>query len=210
MGLFTPGFIQTISFLSLYLVMILGNTGFILILKERADEELIYMAYYDELTQTLNRRTFISRAEQIIAQCIKNQEHLSFILFDIDHFKNFNDTYGHDAGDRILQDLTQRISQFLGSTNLIGRYGGDEFALLLYGMDKNETEKYLEQIMGLVAEADIPGVSEKYTISMGVINLIPNKHTELDSLYAFSDKALYQAKHNQRNCICFGDIMVEQ
>ncbi|WP_042356820.1 GGDEF domain-containing protein [Bacillus rubiinfantis] len=168
------------------------------------------MAYYDELTQTLNRRTFIYRAEQIIARCVKNKEHLSFILFDIDHFKNFNDTFGHDAGDRILKDLSERIRQFLGSAYLIGRYGGDEFALLMYGMDKYETEKYLEQIMELVSEAEIPGVSERYTISMGVINLIPSKHTDLDSLYTFSDKALYQAKHNNRNCMCFGEIMEEQ
>lgn len=205
MGLFTPGLIQTISFLSLYLVMILGNTGFILVLKERADAELIQMAYYDDLTKTLNRRTFVTRAKQVLAQCEKERKYVSFILFDVDHFKQFNDSYGHDAGDRILQDLSQRINQLLDPQFLFGRYGGDEFALLLTGLDQNESVKKLEQIKELITQAEIAGVPEKYFISVGIINLIPDKETELEDLYVWCDKALYQAKRNGRNCISCGN-----
>lgn len=210
MGLFTPGLIQTISFLSLYLVMILGNTGFVLILKERADAELIHMAYYDELTQALNRRTFVIRAKQVLAQCSKEKELVSFILFDIDNFKKFNDSYGHDAGDRILQDLSQRVNQSLEPQCLFGRYGGDEFAIVLIGLDLNESVKKLEQITELINEADIAGIPERYSISIGILNLIPNKLTKLESLYICCDKALYQAKRNGRNCICCGDFQEVQ
>ena len=204
MGLFTPGLIQTLSFFSLYLVMILGNTGFILILKEKADAELIHMAYYDELTQTLNRRTFVARTKQEMVRCVKEGEFLSYILFDIDYFKKFNDLYGHDAGDRILQNLSQMINQFLSPQHLFGRYGGDEFAILLTGLTPNESVKLLEQIMEKISLAEVEGVPEKYSISIGIITLIPDKQTKLETLYVCCDKALYEAKHNGRNCICHG------
>lgn len=206
MGLFTPGLVQTLSFLSLYLVMILGNIGFILILKERADAELIHMAYYDDLTQALNRRTFVTRAKQVLLQCSKERKLVSFILFDIDHFKQFNDGYGHEVGDRILQDLSQRINQSLDSQSLFGRYGGDEFAILLTGLNQDESIKKLEQINELIAQAEITGVPEKYSISVGIITFVPDKFTKLESLYVSCDQALYQAKRNGRNCICCGDF----
>ncbi len=123
--------------------MILGNTGFILLLKEKADAELMHMAYYDDLTQALNRRTFVSRTKQVIAQCSKEKKLNSFILFDVDNFKKFNDNYGHDAGDRILQDLSQH--QLLDPQDLFGRYGGDEFAILFTGLDEKESVKKLEK-----------------------------------------------------------------
>lgn len=205
MGLFTPGLIQTLSFLTLFLVMILGNTGFILILKERADDELIRMAYYDDLTNTLNRRSFITRAKETLSHCVKEQTYLSFILFDIDYFKKFNDLYGHEAGDRILQDLSMRINGFLGPHDLFGRYGGDEFAILFTGLNQKETGNKLEQIRELLELAKIDGVPERYSISIGVITLIPTKQTDLETLYVFCDKALYEAKHNGRDCIACGD-----
>lgn len=205
MGLFTPGWIQTISFLSIFLVMLLGNIGFILILKERADAELIHMAYYDDLTQALNRRTFVSRSKQMLTTCSKERKNVSFILFDIDHFKKFNDNYGHDVGDRILQDLSQRINQSLDSDSLFGRYGGDEFAIFLTGLDQNESINKLEKMKQLIADAEIPGIPEKYSISIGVITLIPDHSTKLESLYVCCDKFLYQAKDNGRNSICYGE-----
>ncbi|HWL23762.1 MAG TPA: GGDEF domain-containing protein [Ureibacillus sp.] len=206
MGLFTPGFIQTLSLLSIYLIMIVGNIGFILILKERADAELVHMAYYDDLTQALNRRTFVARAKQDLVQSAKAKSKISFILFDIDHFKHFNDSYGHEAGDRILQDLSHRIHQSLDSNFLFGRYGGDEFAILLTGLSQEETEQRLNQATDLIEQAELEGISEKYSISLGVITLIPDKDTTLESLYVSCDKALYEAKHKGRNCICFGHL----
>ncbi|WP_186278765.1 GGDEF domain-containing protein [Lysinibacillus sp. BW-2-10] len=206
MGLFTPGLIQTVSFLALYLVMILGNTGFILVLKERADQELVRMAYYDDLTHTLNRRTFVDQAKEIISKCAKDNKPLSYILFDVDHFKKFNDGYGHDAGDRILQDLSKRIQQLLEPQDLFGRYGGDEFAILLPELNEKESVEKVEQITNYLSKAEIAGVSEKYSISVGVITVVPDKETKIESLYVSCDKALYQAKHNGRNCICCGEL----
>jgi diguanylate cyclase (GGDEF)-like protein len=201
MGLFTPGLTQTISFLSLYLVMILGNTGFILILKERTDEELVHMAYYDELTQTLNRRTFVSRGKQRLHECSKENKLLTFVLFDVDHFKKFNDQYGHDAGDRILRDLSDRINRFIGSNHLFGRYGGDEFAMLLTGMDRKESVQYLERIREIIAESNIPTIQKQYTLSIGGVTLSPKADTLWEDLYISCDQALYKAKNNGRNCI---------
>lgn len=205
MGLFTPGLIQTISFLSVYLVMILGNTGFILILKEQTDEELVHMAFYDELTQTLNRRTFVSRGKQRLQKCLKENKSLTFVLFDIDHFKKFNDQYGHDVGDKILRDLSDRINGYIGSNQLFGRYGGDEFAMLLTDMDMQESIEYLERIREVISESNIPNVQNKYTLSIGVIPLIPDADTLWEDVYISCDRALYQAKNNGRNCIFCGE-----
>lgn len=210
MGLFTPGITQTISFLSLYLVMILGNTGFILILKEQTDEELVHMAYYDELTQTLNRRTFVSRGKQRLQECSKDNKLLTFVLFDVDRFKKFNDQYGHDVGDRILKDLSDRINGFIGSSHLFGRYGGDEFAMLLTDMDMKASVEYLERIREVIAESNISNVQMKYTLSIGVITLIPDAGTLWEDLYISCDKALYKAKDSGRNCIFCGEYKRER
>ncbi|RKJ39573.1 GGDEF domain-containing protein [Butyricicoccus sp. 1XD8-22] len=146
------------------------------------------------------------RAKQALSQCSKEKKLISFILFDVDNFKNFNDSYGHDAEDRILQDLSKRIHQLLDSHDLFGRYGGDEFAILLTGLDEQESVKNLEQMKVLIGEAELTGIPEKYFISMGIINLVPDKQTKLENLYVSCDKALYEAKGKGKNCIISGKL----
>lgn len=204
MGLFTPGLYQTLSFLALFLVMFLGNTGFILLLKERADRELIIMASIDELTNTLNRRTFIDRAKNLLEDFAKTKNPVSMILFDIDHFKEINDTHGHDIGDRVLQHLSGQIKQQLGSANLFGRYGGDEFAIFLPGMDEVRSTQFAEAIQHSIDSFSMGNVQVPYTLSMGILTVIPDHRSQLDSLYIQCDKALYRAKEEGRNRVCRG------
>lgn len=201
MGLFTPGIIQSFSFLAIYIVMILGNTGFILLLKEDTDKELVRIASYDDLTQTLNRRTFISRGKQCINDCAKEKKPISLLLLDIDHFKKINDSNGHVVGDQVLIDLSARINKLLGPKDLFGRYGGDEFAILLPGVDETHSTEFAEQIRMKIEEADIAGILLYYTLSLGVLTVIPDEHTELERLYIVCDKAQYFAKQNGRNCV---------
>ncbi|MWV45642.1 diguanylate cyclase [Paenibacillus sp. HJL G12] len=199
MGFFTPNVYQALSFLSLYLIMILENTGFILLYKEQADERLIQMATSDDLTGTLNRRTFIEQAESYLTQLSRSRSSVSFILFDIDHYKNINDTYGHIAGDRVLASMSALIKEKLKDVGLFGRFGGDEFAILLPGMDEKQSGEAAEQLRQAVERMQVSSIPVNFTISMGIVTLDRRFEPDVSKLYKWCDQALYEAKRQGRN-----------
>ncbi|MFC5701434.1 GGDEF domain-containing protein [Cohnella faecalis] len=199
MGLLSPNLFQTVSFLGLYLLMILGNTGFALMSKEKTDGELLRWASLDDLTGVMNRRAFGEAAEKTISGLKKAGQPFSFILFDIDEFKAINDEFGHDAGDRVLQHLTAEIKGRLGSEDLFGRFGGDEFAILLPGQNEERSRGTAERLRSAIESASFEGLPLRYTISLGVVTIEPNKTVQLSQLYKWSDLALYDAKKKGRN-----------
>ncbi|USB33051.1 GGDEF domain-containing protein [Paenibacillus sp. YPG26] len=201
MSLFYPGIYQNLQFISLYFIMILGNTGFILLSKERADDSLIRLASYDDLTEVLNRRTFIQQAEAEIKQLAGKSEPVSFILFDIDEYKTINDTYGHDVGDQVLKYMSKLVQDNLGTRGFLGRYGGDEFAILLPGHQGIEAEKIAEQLRTSISRSRLTGFSLKFTVSMGLVTVRATADTRVNRLYLLSDQALYEAKRGGRNRI---------
>ncbi|WP_274308853.1 sensor domain-containing diguanylate cyclase [Solibacillus daqui] len=203
---YNPGFYQLISLLTIYLVTNLGNLGFILLIKEKADHELIRLACYDDLTGTLNRRTFTEKANKYLTVYSKKGQPLSYLLFDIDNFKTINDTYGHHVGDQVLQDLTTRIMLHLGKEDLFVRYGGDEFGILIPGKDETDSNEIAEQILQTLNGAISQSLPVTYTISLGVLTVYPDKYMQLETLYTTCDKALYNAKNNGRNGIFRGHI----
>lgn len=208
MGLFTQSFSQSFSLLMVFFVMFSTNTGFILLLKEKADEELMRLASYDDLTSSMNRRTFILNAAQTLETYAKKKESVSYLLFDIDYFKLINDQYGHEIGDRILQDMSGKIRSLLEKNQLFGRYGGDEFAILLPGMDQDEAFSAAEMIRTTIlvsTKEELP----VYNVSIGLVTIIPDRTTEMSQLYIESDKALYTAKANGKNCVYARDLNAE-
>lgn len=206
---FTPGYFQTLSFIGLYLVMLIGNTGFILILKEQADEELIRLASYDDLTGALNRRRFFAEAEKCISACLKDKKPISLLLFDIDHFKKINDKYGHDVGDHVLRELSLKIHDYLGKENYFSRFGGDEFAILLPETDEQQSMKIAREICMRIENESLVEWDFSYTLSMGILTTVPTIDTELEMMYIACDKALYEAKRSGRNGVSRGFLHTE-
>lgn len=209
MTVFIKDIYQTGPLVLISMLMILGitSTGFAILSKEQIDLELIKLASTDELTGIFNRRTFIISAKRSIAYFVRRKEPISFLLIDIDNFKNVNDTYGHNIGDITLRDFADKTKEQLREYDLFGRYGGDEFAILLPGSDKNDSYNIAERIRKAIEESSINECATiKYTVSIGIISMIPDEKTDITMLCKLSDKALYKAKANGRNCVIITNL----
>lgn len=189
-------------FLMLYLVMFAGGIGFILLDKEKMDQEIKKAAYFDGLTQILNRRTFILRSKEIISLSAKKGEKVSCLMIDIDNFKKINDEHGHHIGDVVLVHFANTVKKSLRDNDLFGRYGGDEFAILLPRSNEEQSTLIAERLRQVIEDSIVEVNPEiKYTISVGVATIIPDRQTEVDFLYKLSDNALYLAKEQGKNCV---------
>ncbi|MES9996690.1 diguanylate cyclase [Desulfovibrio aminophilus] len=193
---YTQGIDQTIAGLLLYLVMLVGSVGFVLLNKERADAELRRAATVDGLTQALNRVTFLARAGELTAMAARTGAPLSLLMLDLDHFKVVNDTYGHAVGDEVLRDFSARVRSRLRPYDLFGRYGGEEFCVLLPATGAQAAVGVAERIRTSMPREPFRNLPA-YTVSIGVATL--GEHSTLDDLLRESDLAMYQAKAQGRD-----------
>ncbi len=166
--------------------------------------ELSQLAERDGLTGLYNRRSYDEYAERIWRQSRRENEQLTLILIDIDHFKAFNDRYGHQAGDDALKAVASII--LLGAQrplDFAARYGGEEFALTLYGPAHEFGLEQPEQLREAVRDLKIPhadSTSDQYlTVSIGVALVMPGSDRSLTGAIQMADEALYQAKEEGRN-----------
>ncbi|MGK7924901.1 MAG: diguanylate cyclase [Spirulina sp.] len=171
---------------------------------EQTNRELERIAAIDELTQIANRRKLEHYLHQQWHYAKEENICLSFILCDVDYFKYYNDTYGHQAGDDCLQQVAQFLDRVLRDTNaLVARYGGEEFAIVLTNIEAIEAIKISENIReGLAALKLVhahSSVSNYVTMSMGISCLIPTSELSESDLVAQSDEALYRAKQEGRD-----------
>ena len=204
MTLMSNNIYNVLAFICLYLIMLIGNIGFILMAKEKSDLELIRVATYDELTDIFNRRAFLLRAKENISLFSRRKEPISFFLIDLDNFKKINDDYGHFVGDMILKDFAWTIKRQLRDYDLFGRFGGEEFTVLLPGTDEKVALEIAERLRRITENTSVSvGIKHiiKYTISIGIVTVIPDESTSIDTLYKLSDDALYAAKGKGRNRI---------
>jgi diguanylate cyclase (GGDEF)-like protein len=171
---------------------------------KRAEAELIRIATHDKLTGLLNRREFETRMEATLRMAQRHALPLSVCICDIDHFKSVNDTHGHQAGDLVIAGFATIIRARLRSTDLAGRYGGDEFCLLFPGASTGQAVEALERIRREVEhwQAELPnGDSVHITGSFGVAEC--KGCTRATELIAAADRALYEAKRHGRNRVYF-------
>ncbi|NJN21246.1 MAG: diguanylate cyclase [Leptolyngbya sp. RL_3_1] len=163
------------------------------------NSKLLQYAYIDGLTCLPNRRYFNQR----LADSQDEKQQVSIILCDVDHFKAFNDNYGHPAGDVCLQKVAYAIQQAVRRQDVISRYGGEEFAVILQNTPDEIAYEIAERMRSKVQESQIPhdfsGVSKYVSISCGVASRAADDSGPISKLLVASDKALYRAKRAGRN-----------
>lgn len=176
-------------------------------------EELSRATLEDGLTQVYNRRYFERSMESELDRSRRDQRPCGLVLLDIDHFKQFNDTYGHDVGDIVLKSVASTIKKMLRSTDTVSRVGGEEFAIIVPNTFRLDAGFLAERVRSSVEELniDVEGHGAlQVTISLGVAMNDPKEMTSLDELYKQADNALYDAKNNGRNCVKFSVTEAEQ
>ncbi|MCP4078003.1 MAG: diguanylate cyclase [Gammaproteobacteria bacterium] len=156
----------------------------------------------DELTQLPNRRNFYMTLENELNRAKRHSLPFSVAYMDLDYFKQVNDSYGHDAGDTVLQSVAKIISANLRGCDLIGRVGGEEFCFCLIGTDADKVISACNRYRTLIEGLSIQTGDQvlKITASFGTTTFIPGSD-DSSSLIARADKALYQAKEMGRNCV---------
>lgn len=166
-----------------------------------AHAEVERLALTDELTGVPNRRHFLSRMEQEYERAKRYRHPLSLAMLDLDHFKRVNDLHGHPAGDLVLKHFAGLLRDQLRSEDLVGRLGGEEFALLLPETEQEGALQVLERIRQRLAGSALDNIASgfAYTFSAGVAMLLPNEAPPCKDWIREADQALYQAKNAGRN-----------
>jgi two-component system, cell cycle response regulator len=164
-----------------------------------ANATLHYAATHDYLTQTWNRAEILSFLRRELVRSRRTGTPLGVILVDVDHFKKINDTFGHQTGDVALQEVAKRFSNSLREYDGVGRYGGEEFLLVLPGCDMTTTIRRANDIRLLISGDPVPTSTNpvNVTVSMGVA--VADASSTDESLLQYADTALYEAKRNGRN-----------
>lgn len=171
---------------------------------QAANAELEQLATLDGLTQVANRRKFDDYLEQEWRRAARSQQPLSLIMFDIDAFKRYNDTYGHPAGDACLTQVAQIVAVTVErATDLVARYGGEEFAVVLPNTSLPDAVAIAAQFHRAIKALAIPhkssAVGPIVSISLGVASLVPTAAGSPEDLIARADRALYAAKQQGRD-----------
>jgi two-component system, cell cycle response regulator len=168
-------------------------------------EELRFQATRDYLTKLWNRSSILDLLEKELARSQRESTALGVVLADIDHFKSINDSFGHLTGDVALQTVANRMSQQIRPYDSVGRYGGEEFLILLPGCDMENTTRYCQRLREAIASEPMQagGVELRLSASFGCTALVSHGQADSYSLISVADQALYQAKAEGRNRVVF-------
>jgi len=174
----------------------------------RAREQMRHFAEHDDLTGLWNHRIIVERLRQEADRARREASPLSVILVDLDHFKVVNDTYGHPAGDQVLKEVAAIFERAVRSYDWVGRYGGEEFLLILPGSGFAGARVRAEQLRIAVQEACVHNGKKAFpiTASFGVASGFPANY---ETLIHAADAALYRAKDSGRNCVVATEIATE-
>lgn len=178
---------------------------------KRAQMALENLAACDGLTGLANRRSFDDFLEREWARARRDVRPLALIMVDIDHFKRYNDSYGHPTGDECLRQVATALqAAVFRSGDVVARYGGEEFALILPTTDADRAILVAERIKAQVGRLAIPHAGSEHghvSVSMGIAAQIPEAGATAESLLSAADAALYQAKHAGRNGFALAPVL---
>jgi diguanylate cyclase (GGDEF)-like protein len=191
-GAFGPDEVRTADLFATMAALSLENI--------RLYESVHRQATHDSLTQLHSHRAFQQRLQEEVLRSGRAQTPLALIMLDVDHFKQYNDTFGHQAGDQLLRTLAAILSSFARPVDFAARYGGEEFALILPNFVRSEAIQVAERIRARVAEEPFVfnGAPTRATMSLGVA-AFPTDATTASQIVRVADERLYKAKHGGRN-----------
>lgn len=171
--------------------------------------ELQQQAYRDSLTKIANRRYFTAEAVGVLSRSIRNLTPPLLAMIDLDHFKHVNDTYGHPVGDEVLVETVKRCQACLRRSDLIGRWGGEEFIILFPSSTQDEAVHICDRLRLAVAETPFLTSAGQIVVTISIGLAAYQRGEDLEHLVSRADHALYQAKHDGRNLVCLSPVAVE-
>jgi diguanylate cyclase (GGDEF)-like protein len=170
-------------------------------LEEQYQRTIYESATRDGLTRIFNKKYFLDTLRKEFAYCLRHRVPLSLVMIDLDHFKEVNDTYGHPAGDFILQQVAAKIDETIRQEDLFARYGGEEFCLMLRESPADKAVRCAERCRRAIDASPFVfnGTPIKVTISLGVATLVDAEYAQPEDLLTAADAYLYRAKTRGRN-----------
>ncbi len=196
---------STLEVVTTYVIPTVGTVlfsiGLLLLYFERTIEENRHLATHDELSKLLNRRAIVAAGERELELSLRLQRSLTLAFIDIDLFKRFNDQFGHAAGDTVLIEVADILQKTCRSIDLVGRYGGEEFLVVLPGVDLNGAAVIGQRLVNAIRPYRFRG-EHPVTISVGLATLPLDGNCSWDQLIRRADAALYEAKDMGRNRFC--------
>ncbi|HDZ55665.1 MAG TPA: GGDEF domain-containing protein [Pseudomonas xinjiangensis] len=191
---------QSVTLLGAMVAQIGLASGFILMTHYRTTMALHTLSQRDALTNTLNRRSLLEQASQVLKLASEQATPVTLIMLDADHFKRINDEFGHQTGDAVLCHMVSRIRHHLRTNDLLGRFGGEEFVLILPGLDTESARQVAERIRLALCKQPWEDAKAPVHLSASLGVACSNQHGYLfDTLVAAADAALYRAKSLGRN-----------
>ncbi|MBR8831796.1 MAG: Response regulator PleD [Chroococcopsis gigantea SAG 12.99] len=173
-----------------------------------AYNQLEKLAITDHLTGIFNRRAILTFAEEEFIRCSRYERRFSLLMIDVDFFKSINDNYGHDIGDKVLIEVAETINNGTRKVDILGRFGGEEFVVLLPEAGLPEAVGVAEKIKESVSEIRLPALRDKneITVSIGVASYEKSDH-QLEEIIKRADRSLYYAKNQGRNRVVTSEML---
>jgi two-component system, cell cycle response regulator len=170
-------------------------------------EKSLALALVDPLTGAFNRRYLDAHLPKLASRCRAVQKPMSILMVDLDHFKQVNDAHGHAAGDHVLKDIVNRITNALRPSDLVARMGGEEFAVIMPETELIAAIHIADRLRKRIESTPVDGASDvsiPVTVSIGAAVTLPETEEELSAIFKRADAALYEAKKTGRNKVVGG------